>query len=301
MRHPHWDMRIGAATAAPERTDRTEEKMHRSKRGFSLRAMCRRPGQLRRVLALAFATALICGCSESQEAKESRIQGISQLEAGNYADAIAAFETALDQSDGIVNAFELDILKYRAEAEYRLEDYTAAAHTYGILCEVDEGHPEYYYYKAACEALSGSLDSAETDFAQAESMAGESSGNGESVPGEALALTSLASAARDAGDGAKASEYCREAISRGLSGAELFNQMGMSLMEEGNYGEAITYFEEGLSLADSDMAQIIRMNMGTLYERQGDFAGAQEIFRECAASGEMTPEQEKEIAFLESR
>ena len=43
-----------------------------------------------------------------------------------------SFDLALKEADGVVNAFELDILKYRGEAEFMLEDYEAAAHTYGI-------------------------------------------------------------------------------------------------------------------------------------------------------------------------
>ena len=60
-----------------------------------------------------------------------------------------SFDLALKEADGVVNAFELDILKYRGEAEFMLEDYEAAAHTYGILADVDGKEPEYLYYKAA--------------------------------------------------------------------------------------------------------------------------------------------------------
>ena len=297
MRRLLWGMRTEAAMAARAGADKTEDRMYGLKNERNSRRIRRFPV----LLAGAAMAVVISGCGEPKEAKEARLQGIGEMEAGNYSAAIEDFETALDQSDGIVNAFELDILKYRAEAEYRLADYAAAGHTYGILCEVDEERREYYYYKAACEALAGSLDTAEADFGQAEKLAGEPSQSGKRVPGEALALTSLASAAREAQDGEKAAQYCREAISRGLSGAELFNQMGMSLMEEENYEEALSYFEEGLSLADSEMASLIRMNIGILYERQGNFAKALEVLRECAASGETTPELEKEITFLESR
>lgn len=77
--------------------------------------------------------------------------------------------------------------------------------------------------------------------------------------------------------------------------------MGLSLTEAGNYEEALTYFENGISLADQETAGKIRQNIGALYEKQGNFPEALAVFRECAAQNGMTPELEKEIAFLESR
>ena len=112
--------------------------------------------------AAVLSLGILSGCgAESKEAKEARMTGIEQLNAGNYQDAIDSFGKALDESDGIVNSFELDVLKYRGEAEYKLADYKAAAQTYGILAEVDGGKAEYLYYKAASEAAAGQADDAE--------------------------------------------------------------------------------------------------------------------------------------------
>lgn len=84
------------------------------------------------------ASALILGgCGESKAAKEARLKGIEQVKNEDYASAVESFDLALKEADGVVNAFELDILKYRGEAEFMLEDYEAAAHTYGILADVD--------------------------------------------------------------------------------------------------------------------------------------------------------------------
>ena len=73
--------------------------------------------------AAVLSLGILSGCgTESKEAKEARMTGIEQLNAGNYQDAIDSFGKALDESDGIVNSFELDVLKYRGEAEYKLAD-----------------------------------------------------------------------------------------------------------------------------------------------------------------------------------
>ena len=251
------------------------------------------------LLPLMTAAVLLTGCGEPKAAKEARLQGISQMKEEKYAEAIASFDTALDEAGGVVNEFELDILKYRAEAEYMLADFTASAHTYGILAEVDEGKPEYFYFKTASEAQAGNLETAKEDFNRAATADGGT--YAADTPGAGLALTSLAAAARDAGDSQGAAEFCRQAIESGVSGPEIYNQMGMSLCDAGQYEEALQYFEEGLSLADTRTAAEIRRNMGALYEKKGDFAKALEVLKECAASGGMTPELEKEIAFLESR
>lgn len=117
--------------------------------------------------AAVLSLGILSGCgTESKEAKEARMTGIEQLNAGNYQDAIDSFGKALDESDGIVNSFELDVLKYRGEAEYKLADYKAAAQTYGILAEVDGGKAEYLYYKAASEAAAGQAEDAEKDLRQ---------------------------------------------------------------------------------------------------------------------------------------
>lgn len=140
--------------------------------------------------AAVLSLGILSGCGgESKEAKEARMTGIEQLNAGNYQDAIDSFGKALDESDGIVNSFELDVLKYRGEAEYKLADYKAAAQTYGILAEVDGGKAEYLYYKAASEAADGQAEDAEKDFAAAEEKAKNSKKSSAAAPGVSLAFT----------------------------------------------------------------------------------------------------------------
>ena len=245
--------------------------------------------------AAVLSLGILSGCgAESKEAKEARMTGIEQLNAGNYQDAIDSFGKALDESDGIVNSFELDVLKYRGEAEYKLADYKAAAQTYGILAEVDGGKAEYLYYKAASEAAAGQAENAEKDFAAAEEKAKNSKKSSAAAPGVSLA-------ARDAGDSELAAQYCNQAIERGVSGPEIYNQLAISEMEAGDYESAMYHYEEALSLADNETALVIRQNIAVLYEKEGDFAKALEQFKECQAAGADTPEVQKEIRFLESR
>ncbi|MFR4578632.1 MAG: tetratricopeptide repeat protein [Clostridium fessum] len=61
-----------------------------------------------------------------------------------------------------------------------------------------------------------------------------------------LAFTALASAARDAGDSELAAQYCNQAIERGVSGPEIYNQLAISEMEAGDYESAMSHYEEAL-------------------------------------------------------
>lgn len=248
------------------------------------------------LFSMAAAAVILTGCGESKAAKEARLQGIAKMQEGNYAEAVTSFDTALEEADGIVNAFELDILKYRGEAEFGLEDYRAAAHTYGILAEVDGGKPEYLYYKAASEAMAGNLETAKEDYEKAASAEG-----GDQAAGASLALGALASAAREAGDYDQALALCQSALDSGAAGANLYNQLGLCLMEAGRYEEAVERFNQGLSVADSASAALLQRNMAAAYEQSGDFSKALELLKDYSSSQGSTPEIEKEIAFLESR
>ena len=101
--------------------------------------------QVKAVCILALAAGMISGCSlKTAENREAlRMSGIGKLDAGDYAGAISDLEEALDLGKGRVGSMELDILKYRAEAEYKIGDYRAAAHTYDVLSQVDGEKPEY--------------------------------------------------------------------------------------------------------------------------------------------------------------
>ena len=95
---------------------------------------------------------LLTGCS-SREKYELREDGILRMNAGNYPAAVQLFDEALEKSDGRVGSFELDVLKYRAEAEYRMGDYSAAAATYDTLWQVDGDKEKTEYLSRCCAML----------------------------------------------------------------------------------------------------------------------------------------------------
>lgn len=281
--------------------------------------------QLCRVLAAVSSVLLLTGCGDSKEAREARMSGIEQMNQRNYEEAIASFDRALSEADGIVGAFELDVLKYRAEAEYLTEDYQAAAHTYDILADVDEGKREYLYYGAASHALAGALPEAIEAYEKAQ---GESSGKAseqkkeaesaqasvdpgqksiheaalspEEEAGRSLALSAIGKAYEDQGQYEEAMSFYEGASSSGLT-ADLCNRMGLCMMAAGEYDEAIVYFEKGMTLQDEVKMPDLKYNEAAAYEYKGNFEKALELLNTYVSDYGSSPEIEREILFLESR
>lgn len=250
------------------------------------------------MITTAIMALCLTGCGESKAAKEARLLGIKQINEADYSGAIVSFDKALEEADGIVNKFELDILKYRGEAEYNLKDYAAAAHTYGILLDVDGEQPEYLYYRAAASALTGNVDAALEDYNRAAEMNSKAD---KEVAGDSAALSAIGKAYADSGEYEKAMSFYQSAVDAGNATAGDFNQMGLCMLQAEKYDEAIAYFDKGIALNDENMTKELTYNKGAAYEYNTDFLKALEIFKAYAATYGSTPELEKEIAFLESR
>lgn len=296
----------------------------------------RRHRQLVWGLAAVSAVLLLTGCGDSREAREARMSGIEQMNQGQYEEAIASFDRALSEADGIVGAFELDVLKYRAEAEYMTEDYRAAAHTYDILADVDEGKREYLYYGAASHALAGELAKAvdayekaqgsmseekkpkKSDHKQEDKKQGEETASGQSSvnpdqksiheaslsaeeeAGRSLALSAIGKAYEDQGQYEEAMSFYEGAAGSGLT-ADLCNRMGLCMMAAEEYDEALSYFEKGMTLQDQVKMPDLKYNEAAAYEYKGNFEKALELLNAYVSAYGSTPEIEREILFLESR
>ena len=106
-----------------------------------------------------FALVFAAGCGR-MSAGELRLQGIEELEAGNYEAASKSFADALDASEGKVGKTQYDILKYRAEVSFKLSDYERAAETWRklkILDEDPENQSEYDNLIMTCDAAAANM------------------------------------------------------------------------------------------------------------------------------------------------
>ncbi|MEG7531250.1 MAG: tetratricopeptide repeat protein [Hungatella sp.] len=237
---------------------------------------------------------MLTGCGRSTQKYTDRETGIEKLSAGNYEEAIESFDQALEHSNGMVSEFELDVLKYRAEAEYQIEDYKAAAHTYDVLIQVDGEKPEYLNMRCMLSMKAGNLEQALEDYQKSYAL----------NPGTAVtepALLSLGQALTEADRFDEAMEFYNQAAGDGLKSSELYNRMGICEMKNANLDQALDYFTKGISAGDPAVLPKLLYNQAAVYEQKQDYAKALELLEFYVASYEATPEVEKEIAFLKTR
>ncbi len=254
--------------------------------------------RMRKYRYLAIWTAvvlLLAGCA-SKEKYDLREDAILRMDAGNYPAAVELFQEALEKSDGLVGSFEIDVLKYRAEAEYRMGDYGAAAETYDTLWQVD-GEKEKTEYLSRCCAmllLDGQLDEAKERY-QALYDARQPEDE-ETVE----LLLELGAALREAGRGSEAVELFQQAVDDGVQNGELYNQLALNELEFEEYDQALAYIEKGLA-AGGDAREKLLYNQAVVYERKLDFAGALRALETYAGEFGSSDDVEKEIAFLKTR
>lgn len=92
--------------------------------------------------------------------------GIAQLRMGNYAEAIEYFTSALG-CEKVGNILRHDLLKFRASAEYKIENYEAAmSDCQTIAAEFEMDADDYYLTGKTALALDG-YDEASANFTQA--------------------------------------------------------------------------------------------------------------------------------------
>ena len=237
------------------------------------------------------------GCFDGSKEKYTfRDNGIDLLDSGDYEGAIQAFDQALEASDGMVGNFELDILKYRAEAECGTGDYEAAANTYAVLNQVDEERPEYLGRSCLLYVKAGAVDKALEQYqkAYAKDPAGETTQE---------ALLAVGQGLTDAGRFDDAMGLYESALSGGMQNAELYNRMGLCQLDAGKVSDALSYFDQGLAMADQDpdVRKKLVYNKAAAQEQNTDFAGALNTLESYVQEFGSTADVEKEIAFLKTR
>ena len=108
-----------------------------------------------------------CGTEKAENRTVLRQMGIEYMSKGEYASAIESFESALNQSVGTVGAEELDIVYYKAAAQYASGDANAAMDTYNAILAFDEEAYRAYYLRGCLYCKQSNIESAKADFAAA--------------------------------------------------------------------------------------------------------------------------------------
>lgn len=248
------------------------------------------------VLTAVLCMALTAGCGKSENKYTYRDAGIEALNAGDYETAIVSFDSAIKASNALVGSFDIDVLKYRAEAEYRAADYQAAADTYGILIEVDEERPEYLNMRCVARAKAGDWGGALTDYNRAVELDTE-----KKAYGRAQALLAAGAALEGQGAATEAMTLYEGALAEGMENAELYNRMGLCKFSEKDYETAASYFAQGLAKPDAADVPELLYNQAVAYEYQGDFTKARELMEQYVAEHGSDEEAARELEFLKTR
>ncbi|MBQ7796849.1 MAG: hypothetical protein IJ374_09875 [Lachnospiraceae bacterium] len=251
-------------------------------------------GKLAAALCMAAMVLTACG-GVTEEQLATRESAIAMMESGDYEGAVAAFNGLVKEAASVTE-FELDILKYRAEAEFLLEDYEAALHTYRTLMEVDEERPEYCYMASMALSKAGQMHDAVLFLESGEALDKKLEAAGFFEATVALAEGYEAGGNLDAAKG-----IYQELIDGGRGNSDLYNRLMVMAMGEGNYEEALKMAAKGLILTDGLAVQELKFNEAVCYEYLGNFAKALELFRAYAAEFGSDERVEHEIAFLETR
>lgn len=98
---------------------------------------------------LVLSAVMLCGCKDERLEDELAYRkiGINSMEAGDYEDAVSAFDTALSKHIGAIGETELDISYYRAAAQYAAGDIDGALESYQNLLNYDKEDGKAYYMK----------------------------------------------------------------------------------------------------------------------------------------------------------
>ena len=99
-----------------------------------------------------------------------RGEGLAYMGKTMYAEAAAAFESALALSDGRIKSVDYDINYYLATAYYKQGEFGKAIDVYNAIVALKPGEKDAYYLRGVIYAEQGTLDSARKDFDKAISL-----------------------------------------------------------------------------------------------------------------------------------
>lgn len=246
---------------------------------------------------------VLVGCSGKTKKEQSiKNEGVALMESKDYARAIKKFDAALKVKDlNKLNVPEIDILRYRAQAEYLAGDYAAADHTYTLLGEVDGDKTEYKNMRVICLSKEGNeLDKAKALFDETNALKDSGIGHKEALLelGRAWAKKSSESGDQSYLEQAKA-YFAAAAGKEGQVDTQLCDYIGKFYYEIEDYQTALAWFEKGLGLEASNRELLF--NQAACCEHMHDYQKALDLFKTYQSNFQDDAKAAHEIAFLESR
>lgn len=248
------------------------------------------------VLSLSLMLSLAAGCGGRDNRYSYREAGITALNEGNYEEAIESFDKAIHSSKGLVGKVDMDILKYRAEAEYLSGNYAEAVNTYDKLIKADGQKPEYLNMRSVSKAETGDVNGAVEDYRKSAELDKD-----RKAPGRLNALLTTGAFMEENGSADDAMSLYQEAFQAGEKSAQLLNRMGLCSMAKKDYDSAVNYFEQGLSAEDNAKVPELLFNQAVAKEYKGEFKEALDLMQKYVSVHGPDEAAEREITFLKTR
>ncbi len=280
---------------------------------------------MRKYLILA-GLCVIClaGCGKSKEVEEEQLklrsQGMEQARAGEYEEAVASYDKALELADMRVGALELDISAYKASALYHAGELSEAIDTCSAILDLKES-AELYLTRGLLYREAENLQAAKADFQKAAGLTSSKD------------LVTLGRLSYYMEDYAKAKEYLEKAPDTENKEAaywlaELYWQTGnqeyaitlyqsylegdavyMSAyskvagwqMDQGDYDAALSTIEAGMAKGNEENLKNLLGYEVAVYEQKGDFATAKMKMESYLESYPEDEDAAREYEFLKSR
>lgn len=219
-----------------------------------------------RCAALLCAALVLTGCGGSDKTDQEayRQYGLNCLYEGNYADAVTAFQMALNQSHGTIGTMEIDLCFYKAKAQYLNGDYDGAEATYSAVIDYNS-NAEAYFLRGGLYLELGRTEEALSDFASA---AAKDKNNYEAYIG---IYETLAAYGRQ-GEG---QEYLNRALE--IRGEKAYDKMekGRIYLLLGDTKTAVSYLQEAVEGGN----ETANFYLAQAYEAAGDKEAADRYYQ----------------------
>ena len=121
------------------------------------------------------------------------------------------------------------------------------------------------------------------------------------VKTEPMANFYLGKIAKEEGNQEMAETYRQAFVDSNEATASELEQMGIDLMDEGNYAEAITWFQSALTMEEVPNRQSIMSHLVMAYEHNLDFASAKETMDEYLKLYPDDEDAQRESLFINTR
>ncbi len=212
------------------------------------------------------------------------LRGNLYFDMGDQEKALADYESAVkeDKKD-----YEIYIGIYQSMNQHGLgqdgQKYLNAA------LEIKGSKAEDMLYKGRISYFLGDYKTAQTDLEKAKK------------DGLAQASYYLAQTYKANGETDKADKCVKEYLDSGVATSYELYDLGAEEMGEGNYTEALTYFNAGLALEKVPNKQNLMKSAISAYEYSGDFASAKTMLADYLEQYPSDEDAQKESTFLETR